>query len=264
MNQIELYKNLPKKNCGKCKQKTCMPFALAVIKGDAELSECQLLEPAEAERLKAMITVTDWREGLILKLRDEIKKIDLGSIAELLGGQMQNGSLVVNCMGRPFTVSADGDVTTHGHITPWVKILLLHYIRNSFNNSIAIKGMPKQTDEKWVSYAELKNGMVKAASFEREGEEPLKEMLDQNLTAVETILKRLGAVTKEGFSTPCAWALHLLPKVPVLILYWPEESEFPSKVKVLFNTYADKYLDVEAIVFLIEGLVKNIEAMSRR
>lgn len=241
-----------------------MPFALAVIKGDAELSECPLLEAAEAERLKSMITVTDWREGLILKLREEVKKIDLGGISELLGGEMRNGSLVINCMGRPFTISPDGEVATHGHITPWVKILLLHYIRNSFNNSIMIKGMPKHADEKWVSYAELKSGMVKATSFQREGEDPLKEMLDQNLAMVETILNRLGAVKKEGFPTPYAWALYLLPKVPVLILYWPEENEFPSKAKVLFDTYADKYLDVEAIVFLIEGLVKNIEAMSRR
>lgn len=37
MNTIELYKRLPKTNCGRCSAKACLPFALSVIKGDADL-----------------------------------------------------------------------------------------------------------------------------------------------------------------------------------------------------------------------------------
>jgi hypothetical protein len=44
-----------------------------------------------------------------------------------------------------------------------------------------------------------------------------------------------------------------------VILYWPEEDEFPSKVKILFDRTADKFLDVESIIFLVEGFAKNIE-----
>lgn len=37
MNTSELYKKLPKTNCGRCAQKMYLPFALSAIKGDADL-----------------------------------------------------------------------------------------------------------------------------------------------------------------------------------------------------------------------------------
>jgi hypothetical protein len=45
-----------------------------------------------------------------------------------------------------------------------------------------------------------------------------------------------------------------------MILYWPADSEFASKVKILFDSTADRFLDVESIMFLVEGLVYNLEA----
>ena len=52
--------------------------------------------------------------------------------------------------------------------------------------------------------------------------------------------------------------------MPVVILYWPADTEFGSKVKILFDSTADKFLDVESIIFLVEGLVYNIEAALSR
>ena len=45
----------------------------------------------------------------------------------------------------------------------------------------------------------------------------------------------------------------------MLLLHWPHDDEFPSKAKILFDATADRFLDVESLTFLIEGLVKNIE-----
>lgn len=250
INPLELYKKLPKKNCGKCRQKTCMPFALAVIKGDADLSECPDLTGDEIVTLKGSVITADWREDLILKLREEVKDIRFQDVAGGLGIKLKDSVLVLTCMGREFSISSDGEITTSGHITPWIKILILHYIRTSGS---------EQLTGKWVSYSELRAGMVKASSFERDAEIPLRELLDKDLFQVEMVLNRLGAEKREDFPTKNAWHLSLLPKVPVIILYWPEEDEFPSKVKILFDSTADRFLDAESLIFLLEGLVKNVE-----
>ena len=250
MNPLELYKKLPKKNCGKCRQKTCMPFALAIIKGDADLSDCPDLTGDEIEALKGSVTASDWREELILKLREEVKTIKFQDVAGGLGIILKDNALVLNCMGREFSISPDGEITTSGHITPWIKILLLHYVRTA--------GKEDLTD-KWSSYSELKAGLVKASSFERDCEIPLRELFDKDLSKVEMVLNRLGAEKREDFPTKNAWHLSLLPKVPVIILYWPEEDGFPSKVKILFDSTADRFLDAESLIFLLEGLVKNVE-----
>ena len=103
--------------------------------------------------------------------------------------------------------------------------------------------------------------MVKASSFLRECEDPLKELFDADSVKISAALEKLGAERSAEFPTPYAWKLFLLPKMPVIILYWPAEDEFPSKVKILFDQTADRFLDVESIMFLLEGLVKNIEML---
>ncbi len=250
MNAIELYKKLPKKNCGKCRQKACMPFALSLIKGDADLSDCPLLTGEEISDLKNSITQSDWQEELIQSLRLKIKDVDLSTITEDLGGDYRNGRLFMHCLGREFEIFPGGDIRAQGPITPWIKILLLHYINT--HGKADLLG-------KWVSFSELKSGMVKASSFLREAEDPIKELFVSNLEKVSATLKSLGAEQSSDFPTPKAWVLFLLPKVPVVILYWPEEDEFPAKVQILFDQTADKFLDVESLMFLLEGLVKNME-----
>ena len=255
MNAIELYKKLPKKNCGECRQKKCLPFALSLIKGEAELSECPYLTEDAVNGLKKAIVHSDWREDLIMRLREVIRDVDFSDVASHIGAELKGEALMLKCMGREFMIDPGGEVTTKGFITPWIKILLLHYIKT---------GGRADLSGKWVSFSELKSGMVKASSFTRECEEGLRELLDKDLQKVTQLLSRFGAETRVGFPTNHAWHILLLPKIPVVILYWPADIEFGSKVKVIFDSTADRFLDVESIIFLVEGLVNNIEAALSR
>lgn len=250
MNPLDLYKKLPRKNCGKCGFKTCMPFALSVITGAAVLADCPLLSEEERQLIESSLSLSDWREDLIKKLQEEIKAIDFGEVAEGLGAEIKDGSLFLTCMGREFAISPDGRIETRGHMTPWIKILLLHYIRT--------KGRGELTG-RWSSFGELKSGMVKASSFERDCEEPLRDLFDGDFSKVEKKLLRMGAEPRGEFPTGSAWYIRLLPRIPVAILYWPAEEDFPSKVKILFDSSADRFLDAESMIFLVEGLVRNIE-----
>jgi hypothetical protein len=250
MNPLELYKKLPRKNCGKCRSRKCMPFALAVLSGDAELSDCPLLTADELAALKASVMRSDWREDLILKLREEVSAIDLTGVATGLGAEMCGDSLVLHCMGREFVLSPAGEISTQGRMTPWIKILLLHYVRTAGGGPLS---------GRWTSFSELKGGMVKSSSFLRDCEEPLRELFDRDAAKAAEALPRLGAVPCRNFPTENAWMLFLLPKVPVVVLYWPAEEEFPSKLKILFDSTADRFLDAESLIFLVEGLVHNVE-----
>jgi hypothetical protein len=255
MNPLELYKKLPKKNCGKCSLRTCMPFALAVVKGDADLAECPLLTDAEREELRGGLVLSDWREELILRLREEIRGVPFHEVAEGIGAKREGDSLLLQCFGREFRISREGEITTQGRMTPWIKILILHYLRTAGKGPLT---------GRHVSFSELRGGMVKVSSFERECEEPLRELFERDYGKTAQVLERMGTKKVEGFPTAHAWELFLLPKVPVVILYWPRDEEFPAKVKMLFDASADRFLDVESLIFLVEGLVKNIEMSPAR
>ena len=253
MNVLELYRRLPRTNCGKCPQKACMPFAVALAKGDATTEACPGLTEGQRREIVGGSAKGDWRETVVAGLRTEVAGLAFAEIAPGLGAALREGAMTIRCLGRDYRVAPDGAIDAPeapGPVAPWMRILLLHYVRTRGD---------APPGGRWVAFTELKAALMKAKSFAREAEEPLRELFDRDAGAAERALERLGAVRAPGQPAPIAWRLDALPRVPVLLLYWPPEEEFASKCKVLFDATADRYLDVESLTFLIEGLGKNIE-----
>src|SRR5574340_899399 len=196
MNAIEVYKKLPKKNCGECRQKSCLPFALSLVRAEAEPGGCPHLTPDEIDELKRTVVHSDWREELIQRLMGEIREKDFREVASHIGAELRDEGMMLRCMGREFMIDADGGISARGHITPWMKILLLHYIKT---------GGSAEMSGKWVSFSQLKSGMVKASSFSRECEEPLRELLDHHRAGFVSALDRFGAAVRDDFPTKDAW-----------------------------------------------------------
>jgi len=250
MNVLGLYKRLPRTNCGACAAGQCMAFAVALAKGEADPDECPTLPDETRRELRGGSGQGDWREALLGELRKEVSALPFGDVAAGLGAALAAGSLSIRCLGRDYRVAPDGTITVAGPLAPWMQILLLHYVRT--RGSAALSG-------RWVSFTDLKAALIKAKSFARDCEEPLRELFDRDPAHAARALERLGAERHPGTPAPVAWRVDALPRVPVLLLHWPHDEEFPSKVKILFDSTADRFLDVESLTFLIEGLVKNIE-----
>jgi ArsR family metal-binding transcriptional regulator len=63
MDPLEVYKRLPRIDCGECPEGKCLAFALKLSKGQRDVSEClKITEPAKRE--------------LIILLADEKKRED--------------------------------------------------------------------------------------------------------------------------------------------------------------------------------------------
>jgi len=250
MNPVELYKKLPKTNCGDCRQKACMPFAFAVLKGEAVISECSRLPAMEKDELATFIKKTDWREDLIVNLKAEIKGIRLDEVANNLGAEYKDGKLFLTCFGRDVIIGSDGEMQTQKNLTPWMRMLLLFYIKNGGCNSIS---------GKWVFHNELRGGMMKYKAFMRECEEPLKDLFDGHLQKAALLLNGYGAGHPEEFASQHAWLVYVFPRLPVLLLYWPRDDEFESQVTIRFDSTANSCFDVEQLIFLVAELIKDIE-----
>jgi hypothetical protein len=227
-----------------------MAFAVALAKGEADPNECPSLPEEVRPELRGGSGRGDWRAALIGELRKEVGSLRFSEIAAGLGAELRGDSLGIRCLGQDFLVGPDGAIATDGPLFPWMQILLLHYVRT--RGSAVFSG-------RWVSFTDLKAALMKSKSFARDCEEPLRQLFDRDPAHAERALERVGAVRQEGTPAPVSWKLSALPRVPVLILHWPGDEEFPSKLKILFDASADRFLDVESLTFLIEGLVRNIE-----
>ncbi|GBE00211.1 corrinoid/iron-sulfur protein large subunit [bacterium BMS3Abin07] len=255
MNYLDIYELLNRSNCGKCGTPTCMAFALSVVRGEKDLEECSYIDRDTVERVREKIEKRDWKEELIDSLRKEVSGIDFESVAEGIGAELKDGKLRINCLGVDFLIEENGNIYSQGHINPWIKILLLHYIRRAGRSA---------PGGKWVSFGELKGGWVKKLSFTRDCEEPLRILIDGGINHFDDILSMFGGKHVPGQASDHAWIIYPLPKVPFLILYWRPDEDFGSNLRILFDSTADEYLDVESLIFLGEGLLEMFKRIILR
>lgn len=253
MNPLEIYKLLPKKNCGECPQKTCMSFAVA-LQGDAGLlDQCRHIEPARLSAVKSLLTSSDWRDELVRDLMEQVSKMDILGAASDLGCRVEEDRLVVRCIGQDYLIERDGKVSPETR-NKWIAILLLHYVRSMGKGQFA---------GKWIDFADLKGGFVKKSTFVRDCEEPLRRIMDENPDMTGSLLLRLGASKAKEFGSDCSYALDLLPRVRTLIVYHKGDEELPSSLKMVFDAVTGNFLDVESLIFLCEGLVHTLTGMLR-
>jgi len=78
-------------------------------------------------------------------------------------------------------------------------------------------------------------------------EEPLRRYFDCHLEKLSRMLDGCAARCPDEFATRNAWVVHVFPRLPILLLYWPPDVEFDSQVTIRFDSSADTYFDVGTI-----------------
>lgn len=76
---IEIFKHLPKKNCGKCNFPTCLAFAMQLANQKVKLSDCPLV----SEEAKAKLEASSAPPIRLVTVGDGPKKVELGDETEL-------------------------------------------------------------------------------------------------------------------------------------------------------------------------------------
>ncbi|RJQ54719.1 MAG: DUF3786 domain-containing protein, partial [Desulfobacteraceae bacterium] len=173
-NAMAVFKLLDKSNCGKCGEKTCLAFAGAVFTGSRILSECPKMAPADPsdrfDGARAREDVERSREAHLEQLKRQIPAVDLNSAAERTGGRSENGRLTIKVLGKDFSITPAGRISTEIHVNPWVTVPFLNYV-------LFGKGLNPTGD--WRSFRELTDGRERYPLFRKRCEEPMKQVADR-------------------------------------------------------------------------------------
>ena len=249
-NAMDIFKELERSNCGKCRVPTCLAFAAAVFRGDKRLEDCPKLETRVIERL-------DWKrpthtfleedqEESLGRLKAKIADIDFSSAAERLGATLSAGKLVIKCLGKDFIVDTEGKIVSDCHIHTWVTRPIIDYI-------LSCEG--RELSGKWVSFRDLKNGPEHYPLFQRRCEKPLKQVVDNHPDLFEHMVHIFsGKPAPNSFEWDIAVVLYPLPRVPILYCYWAPEDDLESSIKMFFDSTVDHNLNTDSLYTLVNGL----------
>ncbi len=265
---MEILKLLDKSNCGKCGEPSCMAFAAQVFKGKRRLSECPNLENSIIEKYsedekaskgseapEKPKTSEEEVEAYVENLKQKVREMDLESAAEKLGGVYKNGGLTLKVLGKDFTVYPDGTLSAEIHTNPWVSVPVLTYIT---------EGAGRDITGNWLTFRELKHGSAWSGLFRQRCEKPLKQIADNDYGLFVDLLDVFNGRPVNHLDADIARVFYVLPKVTIMICYWPPEEGFESNLNIFFDEAADDNLNNASINAMGSGLARMFEKLAEK
>ena len=174
----------------------------------------------------------------------QVAGLDLGSMQEKLGTEVDGGEAIVPFFGRPYRVSPNGIFSSTGKESDFtVSVVLCKYLL------MCPEFTPKGDD--WVSYKDFKDAAPFAGAFVNTAERPIGENFANGLVELKEACKSLGGrAPGMDLSYDLSVCFDPLPRVPILVLFNDADDEFPAQCWLLFERRAEGYLDMECLAIL--------------
>ncbi|MCJ7774019.1 MAG: DUF3786 domain-containing protein, partial [Desulfobacterales bacterium] len=133
------------------------------------------------------------------------------------------------------------------------QVLILHYL---------ISEGYHEPSGNWVSYREIPGASFYFSAFIKRAIDPLKTVFGKNISGFLEASKYLQGrpidIGDAGFE------YRIFPKVPMRIILWKGDEEFPSEVNILFDEIAGKILSPEDIAWMAGMHVYRLISFSEK
>ena len=258
---IDIYKDLPRTNCGRCGKGSCFAFATAAYTEGRPLTDCAPLDPDTRTQMQARLdaqrsTGAEQRgpsaEQALRSLLEVMRSTDLETQAALAGGtyvtQPQEGVRLPFLDAEYLATRRDLLALRGEPATTQVKILLFIYLTRA--NGDPVSGV-------WVSYRDLPNTVSKSKSYDA-CVERLAAGLAADSNRIDEVTAALGGTRVPTESADVAYLLPALPRIPLLLLFWRPDEEFGARASLLVDRGVLGYLDQEATLFLAEAVTARL------
>lgn len=260
---LDIYKDLPRTNCGACGKGSCFAFASSVFLEGTPLGLCPELDADALALMEAKLREGQARgEGkkpeahhqALAFLSRQLAAGDLSELARNAGAQYLPGppeEVRITFLGMSLRVRREDVDSLEGEAPSiWVKILLLIYLTRANGNARV---------GQWVAFRELPNTVSKAASFEASADRIARAFEGSTARLDEAVRALGGRRAQGGFGTADrAFLFGALPRVEILLLFWDRQEDFPARASILVDRGLLSYLDQEAAVFLAEAFSQRL------
>lgn len=165
------------------------------------------------------------------------------------------GEIVVPVLNGSISVSFPGvEIQAPAELSSFtLKLLTVIYL------SRAVGAAPSG---RWVSFRELSGGRFYEPVLERSVETPLADAFGADLEAFRRASSELGG--REEEPGDASYSFRLFPLVPVLLILWRGDEEFPARAQVLFDSNSTSHLSAFDLRMGAQEIVGRLIRLSAR
>jgi hypothetical protein len=192
-------------------------------------------------------------KGIYEDLLERLAKADITSSAEQLNLSLNDaGEAEVPLLGRTYLVSRKGVRRSDGQtVAETTGSVLIHYILN---------GSRSRPAGRFVIFSELAGPLFKQGSYATDAlERPLKKRFQGCVP--ELLAAALSAGGRRGGEAgmgSVSLLFDLLPHLPLQLVFYDRDEEFPARATLLCDFNATRLIDFEVLAVLVTIFVQTL------
>ena len=189
--------------------------------------------------------------GRVQELRADLAQRDLSTLVSACGATVVDGRLQMKVWGTAVVLSAPEfvvrDAETGEALDPLTQALVAYYLHTA-------DGAPPA--DHWIAFTELPHGRFYTQAFQGYTGRELAQTFGNDVVRFRETAVALGG-TAVTFAD-AAFRFQALPRVPVLVVCWQGDEDFPPSYKILFDAQTPHYLPTDACAILGSMLTRQL------
>jgi hypothetical protein len=190
-------------------------------------------------------------ERQVDSLRTELLSRDKFSLAKNTGAEYRNGRYILEIWNKPVSIADDDfiaiDIENGIPCDNLTQAMLAYYMHTS-------DGAPVRDD--WISFRELPGGQFYATAFQSYTGDRLTASFGEDIESFARASEKLN-----GLAQPfgdAAFYFQALPRVPVAVVCWLGDEDFPTSFRLLFDDSIKHHLPTDACAVLGSMLTRQL------
>jgi hypothetical protein len=207
-----------------------------------------------------MARIDDYKNAVLLSKKDlkneDLKELIEKSGAEPLGASGLSEGLRIKFLNKKIFISwPDMDISLDaegGEISLQEQVLILHYLKGAGRS---------ETEGDWIAYQDIPDGKFYLDAFNRRAKVPLVKTFGERPEILERLASEVyGAVPFDHGDVSVKVAAF--PKVPVALIIWRGDDEFPPEGNIIFDRSISSILPAEDVAWLAGMIVYPLMGMA--
>ncbi len=194
-------------------------------------------------------------DSIYLGLVQKLAECDFQSSAKRLGLEYVEGSIQVNFLKREYRITKDGVEPLDGQpVNVNNRSVLLYYLLSQGT------GSPENSFVLFESIPRMNSGLGLQSRLMNS---PLERKLGNDYFKFTQAAMRLGGIEQDSQPGKHTWQFDVLPKIPLRIIFYEADDEFPASIQIMLDKTAPRFLEFECLAFMIgcftRALIKTAE-----
>lgn len=186
--------------------------------------------------------------------KSAIQERDVSELGKKAGVDYRQGVLIVPFLNRECAVRVSEKTVEvldeNGDEVPvWLAIVVLHYLLTATGEEL--------TGE-LADFRQLVGGEAYLSVFSARAVNRLMRSFGNDAAGLLKVGLALGGRKLDRGDV--ALEMPMLPRVPVILILWEGDDEFPPSANIVFDSSVNSYLPTEDVVVICEELVTLLES----